>query len=276
MTRSLAPYATLQFFDRNGKPLAGGKLYSYIAGTTTPKPTYTSSTGGENDNPFILDDHGRGAVWLDNSVSYKLILKDAADVVIWTVDNITDWGGSIGSGGTVLAGDATGTVTANTVEKIQGIAVSATDPTAEQALIYRSGSWTPGAVDLDASGSVSGILPSAFGGTGNGFTKFSGPTTSEKTFTLPDASGTIATILTGTATLDFPSTNTLLSADLTITVTGAAVGDPVALGTPAAPAANTCFTAHVSATDTVTVRFNNYSSGTIDPASGTFKVKVFK
>jgi hypothetical protein len=37
-----------------------------------------------------------------------------------------------------------------------------------------------------------GILGSARGGTGNGFTKFTGPTTSEKTFTLPDANATIA------------------------------------------------------------------------------------
>lgn len=37
------------------------------------------------------------------------------------------------------------------------------------------------------------IITSAYGGTGNGFTKFSGPTTSEKTFTLPNASATILT-----------------------------------------------------------------------------------
>jgi len=37
------------------------------------------------------------------------------------------------------------------------------------------------------------LISSAFGGTGNGFTKFSGPTTSEKTFTLPNASATILT-----------------------------------------------------------------------------------
>lgn len=83
--------------------------------------------------------------------------------------------------------------------------------------------------------------------------------------------------LTGSATLDFPSTTTLLSADLTITVTGAADGDVVSLGVPnAAVNANTCYTAWVSATNTVTVRFNNYSSGTVDPASGTFKVFVTK
>lgn len=44
---------------------------------------------------------------------------------------------------------------------------------------------------LAASIITSGILGSAYGGTGNGFTKFSGPTTSEKTFALPDASATL-------------------------------------------------------------------------------------
>ena len=83
--------------------------------------------------------------------------------------------------------------------------------------------------------------------------------------------------LTGSATLNFPSTTTLLSADLTIAVTGAADGDVVSLGVPnAAVNANTCYTAWVSAANTVTVRFNNYSSGTVDPASGTFKVFVTK
>jgi hypothetical protein len=81
--------------------------------------------------------------------------------------------------------------------------------------------------------------------------------------------------LTGSGTLDFASTNAQLSADLTITVTGAAVGDIVMLGTPVQDA-NATFTAFVSATNTVTVRFNNYSSGAIDPASGTFKVYVIK
>jgi len=38
-----------------------------------------------------------------------------------------------------------------------------------------------------------GILGSARGGTGNGFTLFSGPATTEKTFTLPNASATILT-----------------------------------------------------------------------------------
>lgn len=83
--------------------------------------------------------------------------------------------------------------------------------------------------------------------------------------------------INGSATLDFGNTSAQNSADLTITVTGAATGYVVSLGVPnGSVSANTCFTAWVSATDTVTVRFNNYSSGAIDPSSGTFKVKVFK
>jgi hypothetical protein len=84
--------------------------------------------------------------------------------------------------------------------------------------------------------------------------------------------------LTGSAPLDFPSTGHGNSADLTFTVTGASEGDVVALGIPnASIVANASFTAWVSATDTITVRFNNYaSSGSSDPANGTFKIKVFK
>ena len=85
------------------------------------------------------------------------------------------------------------------------------------------------------------------------------------------------TLLTATATLDFGSTTAQNSADLTVTVTGAAVGDVVALGVPNGSVnAKTCFTAWVSATNTVTVRFNNYSSASVNPASGTFKVSVLK
>lgn len=83
--------------------------------------------------------------------------------------------------------------------------------------------------------------------------------------------------LTATATLDFPSTAAQSSSELTITVTGAADGDVVSIGVPNASSnANSCFTARVSAANTVTVKFNNYSSGSIDPVSGTFKPTVFK
>lgn len=84
----IAPTPKLQFFDANGVPLSGGKLYTYEAGTTTPLTTYTSSTGGTpNTNPVILDSRGEASVWLGTSV-YKLKLTTSTDVEIWTVDNV--------------------------------------------------------------------------------------------------------------------------------------------------------------------------------------------
>lgn len=80
-----------------------------------------------------------------------------------------------------------------------------------------------------------------------------------------------------TATLDFPATATGTNSDLTISYPGAVVGDIVVLGIPVASvSASSSFTAFVSATDVVTVRFNNYSVASINPASGTFKVKILK
>jgi hypothetical protein len=89
---------------------------------------------------------------------------------------------------------------------------------------------------------------------------------------------TITNVLTATATLDFGSTSANSGSDLTITVTGAALGDVVFLGAPnGSVISNTNYTAWVSASNTVTVRFNNYGGGAgADPSSGTFRVTVMK
>jgi len=81
-----------QFFDNNGTPLSGGKIYTYEAGTTTPLATYTSSTGNTaHTNPIVLDSGGRvpsgGEIW--NALQlYKFVLKTSADVTIATYDNV--------------------------------------------------------------------------------------------------------------------------------------------------------------------------------------------
>jgi hypothetical protein len=88
---------------------------------------------------------------------------------------------------------------------------------------------------------------------------------------------TLAKTLTTTASLDFASTAAQTSSDLTITLNGVAAGDAVSLGVPtSARNANSSFEAWVSAANTVTVRFNNYSTASINPASGTFRVVVTK
>ena len=87
----------------------------------------------------------------------------------------------------------------------------------------------------------------------------------------------IVRVLSATASLDFLSTSARSSSDLTITVTGAELSDVVAIGVPNASAsANSTYSAWVSAANTVTVRFNNYTNGAIDPAAGTFRAMVIK
>jgi hypothetical protein len=94
MAVNLSPLAgaAAQFLDNSGNVLTGGKLYTYLAGTTTPAATYTSNTGITfHSNPIILDASGRvpsGEIWLSESISYKFVLKNANEVLLGTYDNI--------------------------------------------------------------------------------------------------------------------------------------------------------------------------------------------
>jgi len=88
MTATPSPAPKLQFLDTAGAPLAGGKLYTYEAGTTTPLVTYADSAATSNNpNPIILDSRGEAEIWLELQ-SYKFKLTTPDDVEIWTVDNI--------------------------------------------------------------------------------------------------------------------------------------------------------------------------------------------
>lgn len=86
---SLTPAPRMQFFNEEGKPLAGGKVYTYEAGTTTPLATYKDSLGNEpNTNPVILDSRGQAAIWLNYDV-YNILVYDANDVLQTSDDNVT-------------------------------------------------------------------------------------------------------------------------------------------------------------------------------------------
>lgn len=86
---NLPPVLRQRYFDSNGVPLAGGQIFTYQAGTTTPQATYTDQTGNTpNANPIILDSQGYASMWLDPTLSYKFVLKDASNNVQWTVDNV--------------------------------------------------------------------------------------------------------------------------------------------------------------------------------------------
>lgn len=83
-----------QFLDANGAPLAGGKLASYVAGTSTPQATYIDSDlAVPHTNPIILDEEGRtpAPVYVQ-ATGYKWLLYDADDVLKVTFDNWSDPG----------------------------------------------------------------------------------------------------------------------------------------------------------------------------------------
>ncbi len=84
----LSPLARQRFFDANGLPLAGGQLFTYAAGTTTPQVTYSNQIGTTNTNPVVLDAYGYADVWIDVTKGYKFTLEDVNNNVLWTVDNI--------------------------------------------------------------------------------------------------------------------------------------------------------------------------------------------
>jgi hypothetical protein len=83
------PNPKQQYFDGNGNPLVGGKVYTYAAGTNTQKATYSNAAGSVmNANPIILDARGEAIIFWDGA--YKVVVKDADDNLIYTLDNFAE------------------------------------------------------------------------------------------------------------------------------------------------------------------------------------------
>jgi hypothetical protein len=82
-----------QLTDNQGNPLAGGKLFTYAAGSNSDEQiTFTTESGAvANANPIVLDSSGRlpNQVWLANGFAYNLILTKAdGTTVLRAVDNV--------------------------------------------------------------------------------------------------------------------------------------------------------------------------------------------
>jgi hypothetical protein len=100
---ALAPSVHPQFLDSTGKPLSGGLIYTYQAGTSTRQDTYTDSTGAIiNAWPIPLDATGapsnlttQTGIWLSNQ-SYKFCGYNSALVLQWCTDNVNAYQALIG------------------------------------------------------------------------------------------------------------------------------------------------------------------------------------
>ena len=107
-----------QFFDNNGVPLAGGLIYTYQAGTSSPLATYTDNGGTiANANPIVLDSSGRVPyeIWMFTGYSYKFVIQTSSGASIQTLDNLYPIlqnapavSAAIPSGGIILWSGSTG------------------------------------------------------------------------------------------------------------------------------------------------------------------------
>ncbi len=74
--------------------------------------------------------------------------------------------------------------------------------------------------NFDGSAALTQVIASTYGGTGNGFTKFTGPTTAEKTFTLPNSS---ETLLYAGGALGTPASGTLTNCTFPVAATATGI-----------------------------------------------------
>lgn len=127
MAQLLAPIRT-RFTDANGDPISGGKLFSYVAGTSTPLVTYKDQTElVENTNPIVLDANGEADVWIGSGV-YKFVLKSADDMVIHVVDGVASLYGLSIATAMIQAGSVTEVKIANnavSTRTVQNLAITA-------------------------------------------------------------------------------------------------------------------------------------------------------
>lgn len=86
--------------------------------------------------------------------------------------------------------------------------------------------------------------------------------------------GMFTDFFTYKGTLDVASLNDGVGATSAITVTGVALGDMVLAFSLSVDLAGVTATAYVSGANTVSIRFQNESAGTVDLASATLKILV--
>lgn len=128
MTAYLQPNGKQYYAGSAGIPLAGGKLYTYAAGTSTLKTTWSDSAqANANTNPVILDSRGEASIFFNGS--YKVTLRDALDNLIWTQDNLQSLDLNVDLAAKVNTADLAATTGASLV----GFAQSGTSPLAATA-----------------------------------------------------------------------------------------------------------------------------------------------
>lgn len=150
---SLLPEPIQSYEDSNGRPLNGGKLFTYAAGTTTPKATYQDAAGAiPNTNPIILNERGECTVY--GSGAYRFVLQNAFGATIWDRDNITAFSSEIQDPNSLSAGDA---LVAVKQPVTGGVARTQHDKNAENISAFDLGAKGDGTTDDSATFGTSAV-----------------------------------------------------------------------------------------------------------------------
>lgn len=196
-----------------------------------PIPAYDGGTGVNNGNNTLTWTGGNVDLACSGNVTMNLpngsltlptgTIPSSTGVGATGTWPISITGTSSGAPPTGSAsGDLSGSYPSPTVNKINGVSLGSTSATSGNILIGSGTSWVSnsvqGDVTLDLAGNVSidngaitnakianatidlgtkvtNVLQSGNGGTNTSFVAFTGPTTSVKTFTLPNADSTVLT-----------------------------------------------------------------------------------
>tara|TARA_R110000868_G_scaffold239891_2_gene494383 strand:+ start:99 stop:1040 length:942 start_codon:yes stop_codon:yes gene_type:complete len=288
MAVKLSPLAGAgwQFFDNLGIPLAGGLLYTYTAGTTTPQATYTSNAGTiANANPIVLDAAGRTAneVWLTVGVAYKFVLQTPAAVTIGTYDNVSGINDSTGA--TTLGTVTTGVWNATPIGAAYGgtglTSIAARSvPVANVANTYTTVTPAAGQSIRINAGNTAWEAYTPGGATSVGlsapaiFTVTNSPVTSTGTLTLSYSGTALPPANGGTGLTAVGTTGNVLTSDGTAWVSSP-VTIPTSGGVGTIIFAQYSIASDITFGSTVAAAFLSYSNagGTVNgaPSSGTWK-----
>jgi hypothetical protein len=268
----LVPHTGNNLWARNNRMSFkndANSLIIYGSDDATPRFTFQHSTGGSNAGLLSLTSlrvgvnpaqvggtsgdigiRNSGALWgrnAANSADIPLIFLNSSDQIQL---------GSSSSHALKISGQINSTITSGTAPFVVASTTQVANLNASQ-LVGKT--WA-------IPDPIGATTPAAITGT----------TVAANTSVTIGGGTAITMVISATASLDFPTTTLSTCSDLTMTVTGAAAGDPVFLGAPSAsvPGGGSFF-AWVSAANTVTVRF--CADGTArDPAGGAFRAAVVK
>lgn len=157
---TLSPEPWITILDANGNPVSGGRVYTYLAGTTTLVATYTDvALSVANANPIIADSAGRYVAFLSPGASYKYVVQSADGSALRTQDNISATPASssnndvTGVAGENLAASAAVYLSDGSGSKVAGNWYNADSSRIYSSVVPQVG-ITPAAIASGASGTI--------------------------------------------------------------------------------------------------------------------------